>query len=182
MLSTDKAWEILNAADELCSAAVVLQAVDRLAQEITVSLGSQYPLVLSVMGGAVVFTGQLLTRLHFPLDFDYIHASRYGDALSGSHINWKVLPSAQVEKRTVLVLDDILDHGVTMAAIRTRVLAQGASAFYCAVLADKQLPEAKPISADFIGLNVPNRFVFGFGMDVHGAWRNLPAIYAVKQD
>lgn len=134
------------------------------------------------MGGAVVFTGQLLPLLRFPLDFDYIHASRYGNDLSGADITWKVLPSARVEQRTVLVLDDILDHGVTMAAIRERVLALGASEFFCAVLADKTLKIQKPVVADFVGLTLPDRFVFGYGMDVHGAWRNLPAIYAVKEN
>ena len=133
------------------------------------------------MGGAVVFTGQLLPLLHFPLDFDYIHASRYGNDLNGADINWKVLPSARVDQRTVLVLDDILDHGVTMAAIRERVLALGARQFFCAVVADKKLDIAKPVAANFVGLTLPNRFVFGYGMDVHGAWRNLPAIYAVNE-
>ncbi len=181
MLSSEKAKEILNAADEICSAAVVSKAVIRLADEITASIGDTHPLVLSVMGGAVVFTGQLLPLLHFPLDFDYIHASRYGNDLRGADITWKVLPSARVDQRTVLVLDDILDHGVTMAAIRERVLALGARQFYCAVLADKMLDIAKPVTANFVGLTLPNRFVFGYGMDVHGAWRNLPAIYAVKE-
>ena len=181
MLSPEEAQEILTAADEICSAVVVSNAVTRLADEITKSIGDTYPLVLSVMGGAVVFTGQLLPLLRFPLDFDYIHASRYGNDLSGADITWKVLPSARVDQRTVLVLDDILDHGVTMAAIRERVLALGARQFYCAVLADKTLNIAKPVAANFIGLTLPNRFVFGYGMDVHGAWRNLPAIYAVNE-
>jgi hypoxanthine phosphoribosyltransferase len=134
------------------------------------------------MGGAVVFTGRILPLLIFPLDFDYIHASRYGAATSGGQVDWKVEPKGNVSGRTVLVLDDILDAGDTMLAIRERVLALGARAFYSAVLTDKARGEAKPISADFVGLPLPDRYVFGCGMDAHGIWRNLPAIYALTQE
>jgi hypoxanthine phosphoribosyltransferase len=134
-----------------------------------------------VMGGGVVFTGQLLPLLHFPLEFDYIHVTRYRGTMQGGTIEWKVEPRRPLDGRVVLVLDDILDEGHTLAAIRERLLQQGAAAFYSAVLADKDIGRAKPIHADFVGVTVPNRYVFGFGMDVEGAWRNLPAIYAVKE-
>ncbi len=80
----------------------------------------------------------------------------------------------------MLVLDDILDEGKTLAAVREKLLAAGAREVYCAVLADKDIGRAKPVSADFVGVRLPNRYVFGFGMDVGGVWRNLPAIYALK--
>jgi hypoxanthine phosphoribosyltransferase len=87
-----------------------------------------------------------------------------------------------VAGRVVLVLDDILDEGHTLAAIRDKVLELGASSFHCAVFSDKVTGRPKPIQADFIGIRLPNRYVFGFGMDVRGAWRNLPAIYALKEE
>jgi len=180
MLAAKNAKEILNEAELICSADEVSQAVARLAQEIEKSLGTQSPLVLSVMGGAVVFTGQILPQLNFPLEFDYIHVSRYGNATQGGTLEWKVMPRENVTGRVVLVLDDILDEGHTMAAIRDKLLAMGAAAFYCAVFADKEIGKPKPISANFVGIKLPNRYVFGFGMDVRGAWRNLPAIYAPK--
>ena len=173
---------MLESAELIHSAAAVDAAIERVAREVALKLKDAYPLVLSVMGGAVVFTGRMLPLLNFPLDFDYIHASRYGAATSGGTIEWRVEPTASVAGRTVLVLDDILDHGDTMLAIRERVLALGASAFYSAVLTDKMKAAAKPIQADFVGLPLPDRFVFGCGMDAHGAWRNLPAIYALQQD
>lgn len=181
MLAAKNAKEILDEAELICSAEEVSRAVARLAQEVDKSLGDQYPLVLSVMGGAVVFTGQILPQLNFPLEFDYIHVSRYGNATQGGALEWKVMPRENVAGRVILVLDDILDEGHTMAAIRDKLLAMGAAAFYCAVFADKEIGKPKPISADFTGIKLPNRYVFGFGMDVHGAWRNLPAIYALKQ-
>lgn len=180
MLSSEEAKRLLDTAELIYSADVVSDAVRRMAMDITAALSDHYPLVLSVMGGAVVFTGQLLPLLRFPLDFDYIHVSRYHNKINGGQIDWKVVPKENIQGRVVLVLDDILDEGVTLTAIRERVIGNGAAAFYSAVLADKDIGRSKPISADFIGVTLPNRYVFGFGMDVHGAWRNLPAIYAMK--
>jgi len=177
-----RAWQVLDSADLIHSAAAVDAAIARVAAEIAAELKDRYPLVLSVMGGAVVFTGRLLPLLSFPLDFDYIHASRYGAATSGGAVDWKVEPTGNVAGRVVLVLDDILDIGDTMLAIRERVLGLGARAFYSAVLSDKCKGRAKPISADFVGLALPDRYVFGCGMDAHGIWRNLPAIYALKEE
>ncbi|MEO8631528.1 MAG: hypoxanthine-guanine phosphoribosyltransferase [Betaproteobacteria bacterium] len=175
------AWKVLRQADLVCSEADAIAAIRRVAQEITNAMAGRMPLVLSVMGGGVVFTGQLLPLLHFPLEFDYIHVTRYRGGMQGGAVQWKVEPRQSLGGRVVLVLDDILDEGHTLAAIRERILAEGASAFYSAVLADKAIGRSKPVRADFVGVTVPDRYVFGFGMDVDGAWRNLPAIYAVQQ-
>jgi hypoxanthine phosphoribosyltransferase len=173
-------WEVLQRADLVYGEDQLAAAVRRVAQEITAVLAERVPLVLSVMGGAVVFTGQLLPLLRFPLEFDYIHVTRYRGSMQGGMIQWKVEPRPLLAGRVVLVVDDILDEGHTMAAIRDRILQEGAAAFYSAVLADKDIGRGKPIRADFVGVSVPDRYVFGFGMDVEGAWRNLPAIYAVQ--
>jgi hypoxanthine phosphoribosyltransferase len=179
-MEPSEAWVALRSAELVCPAAAVAQAVVRVAEEITRELEAENPLVLSVMGGAVVFTGQLMPLLRFPLEFDYLHLTRYANTTRGGNIEWKVFPRTSLARRVVLVLDDILDEGYTMAEIRERILAAGAARFFCAVFADKDLGKPKPITPDFVGLKVPNRYVFGFGMDVEGAWRNLPEIYAVK--
>ena len=180
MLNNEEARITLQQAELIISAEEVKTALARVAQEINAVLNDAHPLVLSVMGGAVVFTGQLLPLLDFPLDFDYIHVSRYGNGQQGGALNWKVEPRENVRGKIVLVVDDVLDEGETLAAVKQRVLELGAAGFYCAVFADKIKGKSKPIRADFVGVELPDRFVFGFGMDVHGAWRNLPAIYAVK--
>jgi hypoxanthine phosphoribosyltransferase len=180
-MTADEARAILDTADEICSAQMVNAAVVRMADEINARLAGTFPLVLAIMGGAVVFSGHLLPRLRFPLEFDYIHVSRYGDKTRGSQISWKVEPRENVEGRTVLVLDDILDEGATLAEVKRRILGLGAMAFYSAVFSNKDIGRDKPITPDFVGLTLPNRFVFGFGMDVSGAWRNLPAVYAVRE-
>jgi hypoxanthine phosphoribosyltransferase len=176
-----QAWAFLENSDLIAGAEEVQAAVRRIASQIEERLSSAYPMVLAVMGGAVVFAGQLLPLLRFPLDFDYIHASRYGVSTRGSGVDWKVSPPGLVQGRTVLVLDDILDHGQTMSAIRARLLETGAKEFLCAVLVEKTLRMKKPIAADFVGLTIPDRFVFGCGMDAKGYWRNLPEIRAMKE-
>lgn len=176
------AQALLARAERLLTAEEVAQAVQRVAGEITAALGGQQPLLLVVMRGGVVFAGQLLPLLQFPLDFDYVDATRYGDATRGGELDWRVDVPATVRDRTVLVVDDILDEGRTLAAIRRRLLEAGAQRVLIAVFADKQLSRAKPVAADFTGVQVPDRYVFGFGMDVHGWWRNLPAVYALRRD
>jgi hypoxanthine phosphoribosyltransferase len=181
MPDVEQAWDFLRNSDPIASAGQVDAAIARVAAEIEAKLGKTYPLALAVMGGAVVFAGQLLPRLRFPLDFDYVHASRYGAATRGAGIEWRVSPPNLAKGRTVLVVDDILDHGETMAAIRAALLELGAAAVYSAVLVEKILDRKKPIHADFVGLNIPDRFVFGCGMDAKGYWRNLPEIRAMKE-
>ena len=181
MPDVKQAWAFLENSEPVASAEQVEAAVRRLAGEIAQRLSGAYPLVLAVMGGAVVFAGQILPLLRFPLDFDYVHASRYGAMTRGQKIEWRVKPPALVRGRTVLVLDDILDHGQTMAAIRAGLLELGAESVRCAVLVEKDLNIEKPIHADFVGLRIPDRFVFGCGMDAKGFWRNLPEIRAMKE-
>jgi hypoxanthine phosphoribosyltransferase len=180
-ISIHRAREILHNANLIYTESQVQSALHQVAENINAKLANEHPLVLSVMGGAIVFTGQLLPLLNFPLDFDYVHVSRYGDGLQSGAIHWKVEPRDNVRGRIVLVLDDILDEGHTMSALRERVLELGARKFYSAVFTNKKHDKIKPIQADFVGLEVPDRFVFGYGMDIKGAWRNLPAIYAAKE-
>ena len=180
MLTTAEARRIYDEADLIVSAQDAAAAVRRVAGEIAAAMGDAHPLVLSVMGGAVIFTGHLLPLLPFPLDFDYLHVTRYGDTTTGGELSWIVAPRASIAGRTVLVVDDVLDEGITLSAVKQRLLEQGAKDCRIAVFADKDLGRAKPVAADFVGVHLPNRYVFGFGMDVKGAWRNLPAVYAVK--
>jgi hypoxanthine phosphoribosyltransferase len=180
--SPDQARHTLETADLVHSTAAVSAAVARVAREISAALADSFPLVLCVMRGAVIFAGQLLPQLRFPLEFDYLDLTRYGEATRGGEISWRVAPATAVAGRTVLVLDDILDQGKTLAAIREKLLAAGASRVYYAVLTEKDSGRAKPVRADFIGLRLPDRYVFGCGMDVGGVWRNLPEIYAMRNE
>ncbi|HZW22852.1 hypoxanthine-guanine phosphoribosyltransferase [Noviherbaspirillum sp.] len=180
----NRARELMKDAELVFDADAVQKAVDKVAQQLNQRFNADdseaFPLVLGVMGGAVVFCGQLLTRLSFPLEFDYMHVTRYGSKDQGGTIEWKVIPRSNVEGRTVIVLDDILDEGETLAHVKERLLQMGAKEVVLAVFADKDIGKSKPCTADYVGLVLPNRFVVGYGMDAYGYWRNLPAIWAIK--
>lgn len=156
-------------------------ALDRMAIQIHEQLHDKNPVILCVMIGGLVPLGNLLHRLDFPLELDYVHATRYRGAMSGGEIHWKVKPSATLKDRTVLVVDDILDGGVTLAAIVDEVHALGAAQVYTAVLVDKyrkRVPHGLR-QADFVGLEVEDHFIFGYGMDYHEYLRNAPGIFIV---
>jgi hypoxanthine phosphoribosyltransferase len=180
----DRARALLANATQIVTPEEVQAAVARVAAQLNERFGSPgkaFPLVLGVMGGAVVFTGNLLPQLDFPLEFDYIHVSRYGDDDRGGEIVWKVIPRQNVAGRTIVVLDDILDEGETLAHVKQRLLDMGAAEVIIVVFADKNLGRAKPIKADLVGLTLPNEFVVGFGMDVYNYWRNLPGLWSISQ-
>ncbi|MDX9701301.1 MAG: hypoxanthine-guanine phosphoribosyltransferase [Rhodocyclaceae bacterium] len=177
--------EIIRAREEadcLVDEAAVEAALDRMAAEITAELGHSNPLVYSVMNGGLILGGRILPRLPFPLEVAYLHATRYGHALQGTLLDWRVRPTQDLRDRTVLVLDDILDEGHTLAAIIDYLKEEGARRVYCAVLTHKvHERKAYPgMRADFTGIDVPDRFLFGCGMDYKGYWRNAPGIYAVR--
>ena len=179
-----EAKQLLADSEVLFTADEVNAATTRIAKEINRDFADQHPLILSVMGGAVVFSGQLLPQLDFPLDFDIVQASRYGEKTVGSQLTWRVAPRDNIVGRHVIILDDILDEGITLAAIVDLVKRNGAKTVACAVFCAKDYGEEvnkkKPLKAEYVGIMVPNRFIYGYGMDVSGAWRNLPAIYAVR--
>jgi hypoxanthine phosphoribosyltransferase len=180
-LTPEKARRVLETADVVCTAAEVSAAVARLAREISAALANEFPLVLCVMRGSVVFAGQLLPQLRFPLELDYLDLTRYGNATQGGEIEWRAAPQEAVAGRIVLVVDDILDEGHTLTAIHAKLKAAGSRRVLTAVLAVKDIGRPREVSPDFAGVTVPNRYVFGFGMDVSGAWRNLPEIYALTE-
>ena len=173
---------LLESAELLFTEAECRAALQKVADAISHDLSDKYPLLLPVMGGAVVFTGQLLPLLRFPLDFDYVHVSRYGDKLQGGNFNWLRMPNPeQIAGRHVVILDDILDEGHTLLAVKQWCEDQGAAEVRIAVLAEKLHDRCVDgICADYIGVEVPDRYVFGFGMDYYEQGRNLPAIYALK--
>ena len=181
-MTIDEAKKVLREADRLVSEAEVVSAIGRLAAEITARLKDANPVVICIMNGGLIFTGRLLPQLEFPLQVDYVHATRYGHEINGATLQWTVRPQLDLKGRTVLLLDDILDEGVTLAAIADYCRQQGAAEVFMAVLVEKlHLRKVSPgMRADFTGIEVGDRFLFGYGLDYKGYWRNAPGIYAVK--
>nr|MBS0019380.1 hypoxanthine-guanine phosphoribosyltransferase [Gammaproteobacteria bacterium] len=172
---------VLRDSDLLYSPDQVEQALARMARSITATLGEANPLILVVMIGGLIPAGRLVTRLPFPLELDYVHVTRYRRGTTGGDLQWRVRPTGSIRDRVVLLIDDILDEGITLGAIMNWCEQEGAQAVYSAVLVEKQ-HDRKPIlqHADFSGLEVEDRYVFGCGMDYQGYLRNIPGIHAVK--
>jgi hypoxanthine phosphoribosyltransferase len=172
---------IASSADLLYSATEVEAAIDVMAEAINLAMAQSNPLLLCVMNGGIVLCGKLMTRLNFPLTLDAINASRYRNQTQGGEIDWIQKPRTALKDRTILLVDDILDEGLTLQALYDYCHEQGASSIYSAVLVNKNLGHPKPIQADFVGLETENRYIFGYGMDYKGYHRNAAGIYACKE-
>jgi hypoxanthine phosphoribosyltransferase len=156
-------------------------AIDRLAGEITDRFSESLPLALCVMTGGLIFAGHLLTRLHFPLEVDYVHVTRYHGGRNGSKLQWTRTPERSVAERRVLLIDDVFDEGVTLNALADACRWNGAFSVHTVVLVNKVRPGVtRERNADFKGLDAPDRFLIGWGMDFQQRYRNLDEIYALR--
>jgi hypoxanthine phosphoribosyltransferase len=184
METKDKIQSILDEAECLYSFAEVNEALDRMAKDITHQLKDTNPIILCVMTGALIPTAHLVTRLHFPLEIDYIHVTRYQGSMRGGDLHWLVEPRQSLRDRTVLVVDDIMDGGLTLAAILDYCHQQKASAAYSAVMVSKKRIREPGVNfePDFVGLKTDDRYLFGFGLDYEEYLRNVPGIYAVNSN
>lgn len=177
----DRYQDILDNAECLHSAEAVQKALDKMAKEITDKLKDKNPLLICVMTGALITMGHLATRLPFPLEMDYIHATRYRGAMRGGDLHWLVEPRQSLKDRTILIVDDIMDGGLTLSAIIDYCKQAGAADVYTAVMVSK-IREREPgvdFEPDFVGLTTEDKFLFGFGLDYEEYLRNAPGIYAV---
>src|SRR3990167_3018756 len=157
-------------------------AIRTIAEKMNAELANQVPVFLCVMNGAVIFMGQLATYLNFPLQINYIHATRYQGEKEGRELFWQAKPTIALQDRVVVIVEDILDSGLTLAAVKHYCESSGAKKIYTAALVDKIRPrEVGGIqSCDFIGLSVENKFLYGFGLDYKDFLRNENGIYAVE--
>jgi hypoxanthine phosphoribosyltransferase len=182
MTSIDDARFVLLDSDCLFDEQQVMRAYDQLAERIESEYAELNPIMLVVMNGGMVPAVELIRRLGFPFELDYLHATRYRGATTGGGLEWKNRPQKVLAGRHVLVIDDILDEGNTLVAVRAALLDQAPASLKVAVLAEKQHDRRAPgAHAEFVGLSVPDRYVFGCGMDYKEYWRQLPRIHALKE-
>ncbi|MCP0913288.1 MULTISPECIES: hypoxanthine-guanine phosphoribosyltransferase [Legionella] len=184
MTIPSKIQEVYEKSTRLFTTKEVEAALDRMAINIHQRLHDKNPVIICVMIGGLVPMGNLLPRLDFPLEVDYVHATRYCGEIKGGELHWKVKPSLDLRGRTVLVVDDILDGGVTLAAILAEVKAMGAAEVLSAVLVDKHHKRVENglENADFVGLQVDDHYIFGYGMDYEEYLRNAPGIFVVAPE
>ncbi|MEQ8953825.1 MAG: hypoxanthine-guanine phosphoribosyltransferase [Gammaproteobacteria bacterium] len=175
--------EVRSRARCLYSEREVEAALDTMAEQVSTHLADKNPLLLCIMNGGLIVTGKLATRLDFPLQLDYLHATRYREKTRGAELQWQKHPNHSLAGRHVLVIDDILDEGITLSAISNYCKDQGAAEVLCAVLVEKDIGQ-RPVSidADFVGLRAENAYLFGYGMDYKGYLRNAPGIFAVAAE
>jgi len=179
-MTTPSFSEALARADRIHDHAALSAATLRIGGEIDQLLGDGPAVFITVMQGALIFAGQLATAIKAPLIFDYVHATRYRGATRGGELHWIKRPATSLAGQTVLLVDDILDEGHTLKAIRDFCIEQGAARVLLVVLCAKHHGRGvADMRADFVGVEVPDRYVFGYGMDFYEQGRNLAAIYAV---
>lgn len=178
--SLSDALAVMKSATEIVSSVDIDNAFDRMSAEIAAHVADSNPTILAVMQGGVFTATQLCRRFTFPCRFDFVHGSRYGDELEGSDLNWRVPPSVNLAGRTVVIVDDILDRGLTLADLQIQLAEIGVKKAYSAVLVSKRLHESieRPF-VDFVGLQADDVFLFGCGMDYKGYWRGLSSLFAV---
>lgn len=172
---------LLANADLLFDLSAIETALDQLAAKLTADYQDKNPLMLCVLNGAMITAGHLLIRLPFKLELNYIHASRYGNKTLGGDLKWKAKPQVELRNRHVILIEDIYDEGLTLTALRQYCEEQGAASVRCVCLVEKDHVSKTGKKPEYMGLTVPDRYVFGFGLDVEESWRNLPGIYAFKE-
>lgn len=183
-LSAQEAEDALANAECLFEANEVLAAVDLMAEKINRVIDSKPLMVMCVMNGGMVTTGLLLPKIKGPARLGYVHVTRYGDDVAGSHnVHWRTPPSIGLKGENILLVDDIFDEGLTLQTLYQHCLEAGAHCVTSAVLVSKQhVRKPSDFQPDYIGLEVPDRYVFGMGMDYKGWLRNVPGIYALMDE
>jgi hypoxanthine phosphoribosyltransferase len=181
-ISAEEIEQVRKQGRQICSRDEVEAALDRMAGEIENRAGNSNPLLLAVMNGGLIPLGMLLPRLDFPLRVDYLHATRYRERTFGSELQWKKTPENSLQDETVVIVDDILDEGYTLAAIAEYCREQGAAEVISVVLVHKLHDRSNGFQADIVGLTTPDKYLFGYGMDYKGYWRNAPGIFAVGEE
>jgi len=180
-MNYDDVVRIFESSDCLYTEQEVTRQLDNLANEITLEHSKSCPVILCVMTGGLIPLGHLLTRLQFPLELDYIHVTRYQGNIRGGELFWKVKPSVSLQDRHVIIVDDILDEGITLASIVDYCEQAGANSVSSAVLVEKMHNRKNGLKATYSALEIEDRYVFGFGMDYKGWLRNINGIYALKE-
>ena len=180
-MSIPKLADALRDSRVIHDRATIDRSIARIAGELRAEYGRDVspPLFLTVMNGGMLFASGLAIEAGIDFEFDYLHATRYRGKTTGETLVWLHRPQTSLKGRRVLVVDDILDEGNTLVGITQWCRDQGAADVRVAVLCRKVHERCAPgAHAEHIGLEVPDFYVYGYGMDFHEQGRNLPAIYA----
>ncbi|MDX2080359.1 MAG: hypoxanthine phosphoribosyltransferase [Terrimicrobiaceae bacterium] len=160
----------------------ILSRLDEMAHGITEDYRDKNLTVIAILNGSFIFMADLLRRIPLPLQVDCWSVSSYHGTKSTGEVRFRQTQLADVRGRHVLILDDILDSGVTLHAIKERLAAEsGAASIRVCVLLRKQVERTRAIDADYVGFDIPNEFVVGYGLDYNEQYRNLPFIGVLNE-
>ncbi len=177
------AIETQDQADILVFRNDIYHAIDLIAGNLKAEIADEVPVFLCVMKGGLMFTAELMKHLQTPLELDYVHVDRYRNTTRGDNLHWHKKPHTDLSNRLVVLIDDIFDEGYTLQELISYCKAEGAGKVLSVVLLKKILEKRHiNIEPDFVGLEIEDRYVFGWGMDYKGFWRNLSDVYAVSKE
>lgn len=155
--------------------------VKRLADEIRRDYANRQPIMVPIMKGAIVFTADLLRELSdMKFDFDYVDVSSYAHGASTGDLQVEVNVKKDITGRDVILIDEIIDTGLTLDFLQAEFKKYGAKTVASVVAVDKKAGRKVDIEADYVGAIVPNEYLLGYGMDLDGNYRFLPQIIAIK--
>ncbi|MFT6386955.1 MAG: hypoxanthine phosphoribosyltransferase [Cellvibrionaceae bacterium] len=155
-------------------------SLDAIAQQLNQRFHNKSVTVITILQGGMVTTAHLLLKLNFLIELDSIHATRYRNQTEGYELEWKQYPAIDLKGKNILIVDDIFDEGVTLSEVKKYCLSRGAQEVAMAVLLEKQHSRKLTTETpDYVALKVPDVYVFGFGLDYHGRYRNASGIYAL---
>ena len=171
-----------NDADLIFSAAEIEQAVTAMAQSLDQKLNQQDAIMICVMNGGLILTADLMRKMQTGVRLDYLQVARYRDKTVGGSLHWHKEPQLSLQDQVVVLVDDIYDEGYTLDEVVSYCKKKGAKEVITAVLLLKEKTNRTvTMQPDIFGLEVCDRYVYGYGMDYQGLLRNLPAIYALKE-
>lgn len=182
MLTSEELQKIKDSSDLVFSHSQIKSAVETMGFELEAKIRNKNAILICVMNGGVTITADLLRQLDCEVRFDYLQVARYRDKTVGGSLHWLKEPQIPLDGQTVVLIDDIYDEGYTMEELVSYCEKHGASEVITAVLLlkKKATPQVN-MKPDIFGLEVNDRYVYGYGMDYKGYLRNVPAIYAITE-
>lgn len=181
MKIADEYQKIDAHAKQLLSHNDLIQGLQRIARQINQDYQNKNLLCLCVLNGGMVTLGQLLPMIKIPCQLDSVHASRYAGKTSGYQLKWSKYPALSLQNQDVLLIDDILDEGITLYELQNYCRQQGAASVKSAVLINKlHRRKYKNIQANYIACECEDYYIYGFGMDYKEYGRNKDGIYIAQ--